>query len=206
MKIFDVTLPMSPAMPVWPGDSPVRLGRVRSMDRGARNNLSSLACCVHSGTHVDAPLHFIADGKDIPALPLDVLIGPARLVELPEVDEITVASLSKLDLEGVTRVLFKTRNGRLEPDGFQKSFVAISLDAAGWLIEQGIRLVGIDYLSVERFGSDGSVHRRLLGAGVVLVEGLDLVGTPPGDYTLCCLPLKLVGSEGAPARVVLAQA
>ena len=205
MKIYDVTQPISPAMPVWPGDSPVRLARVRSMDKGERNNLSEMACSVHIGTHVDAPLHFIAGGIDIPALSLDALIGPARLVELPDVDKITVASLSRLDLRGVTRVLFKTRNGRLSRDVFQKAFVAIAPDAAGWLVEHGVRLVGIDYLSVERFGGDGSVHRSLLGAGVVLVEGLDLAAAPQGDYTLYCLPLKLVGSEGAPARVVLVQ-
>jgi arylformamidase len=205
MKIYDVTQPISPAMPVWPGDSPVRLARVRSMDKGERNNLSEMACSVHIGTHVDAPLHFIAGGIDIPALSLDALIGPARLVELPDVDEITVASLSRLDMRAVTRVLFKTRNGRLSRDVFQKAFVAIAPDAAGWLVEHGVRLVGIDYLSVESFGGDGSVHRRLLDAGVVLVEGLDLADAPPGDYMLYCLPLKLVGSEGAPARVVLVQ-
>ena len=203
MKIYDVTWPITSAMPVWPDQPPVRIARVRSMDKGERNNLSELACTVHIGTHVDAPLHFIADGIDIPALSLDVLIGPTRLIELPDVDEITVASLTRFDLSRVTRLLFKTRNSRLSHDGFQKSFVAVAPDAAAWLVEHGVRLVGIDYLSVERFGSDGSVHRKLLGAGVILVEGLDLADVPPGDYTLYCLPLKLVGSEGAPARVVL---
>src|SRR5512136_781526 len=113
MKIFDVTWPVSPALPVWPGDPPVQLARVRSMDDGARNNLSNLACSVHIGTHVDAPLHFIADGVDITALSLDVMLGLARVIELPNADAITVESLSRFDLSGVTRLLFKTRNRHL---------------------------------------------------------------------------------------------
>jgi arylformamidase len=206
MKIYDVTWPVSPAMPAWPGDPPVQLARVRSMDDGERNNLSHLACSVHIGTHVDAPLHFIADGIDLPALALDVLLGPAHVTELPDAGAITVAELARFDLTGVTRLLFKTRNRHLSRDVFHKNFVAIALDAAEWLVAHGVKLVGVDYLSVERFGGDGSVHRTLLGAEMILIEGLDLSDVPPGDYMLHCLPLKLVGSEGAPARVVLTQA
>ncbi len=206
MKIYDVTWPVSPAMPVWPGDPPVQLARVRSMDDGERNNLSNMACSVHIGTHADAPLHFIADGIDLPALALDVMLGPARVIELAKVDAITVAELARFDLTGVTRLLFKTRNRHLSRDVFHKNFVAIALDAAEWLVAHGVKLVGVDYLSVERFGGDGSVHRTLLGAEMILIEGLDLSDVPPGDYMLHCLPLKLVGSEGAPARVVLTQA
>ena len=203
MKIFDVTWPVSPALPVWPGDPPVQLARVRSMDDGERNNLSNMACSVHIGTHVDAPLHFIADGIDLPALALDVMLGPVRVIELPEVDAITAESLARFDLSGATRLLFKTRNRHLSRDVFHKNFVAIALDAAEWLVAHGVKLVGVDYLSVERFGGDGSVHRKLLGAEMILIEGMDLADVPPGDYALYCLPLKLVGSEGAPARVVL---
>ena len=207
MKIYDVTWPVSSALPVWPGDPPVQLARVRSMDDGERNNLSNMACSVHIGTHVDAPLHFIADGIDITALSLDVMLGQARVIELPDAaaDAITVETLSRFDLSGVTRLLFKTRNRHLSRDVFHKDFIAIAPDAAQWLVERGVKLVGVDYLSVERFGGDGSVHRTLLGAGMILIEGLDLSAVPPGDYRLCCLPLKLVGSEGAPARVVLQQ-
>ena len=203
MRIYDVTQPVSPAMPVWPGDPPVILERVASMERGDRLNLSRLAGTVHIGTHVDAPLHFVAGAADVTLLPLDVLIGPARVVEFPDADVITAESLARFDLNGVKRLLFKTRNGQLRRDEFDAGFVALALGAAQWVIELGVQLVGVDYLSVERFGGDGSVHRALLGAGVVVVEGLDLRAVPPGDYTLTCLPLKLVGSDGAPARVVL---
>jgi len=204
MKLYDVTLPISPALPVWPSDQPIKLERVRRMEDGAKNNLSNLACSVHIGTHVDAPLHFIADGGDILSLPLDVLIGPARVVELLDVNAITADLLARLDLRGVTRLLFKTRNSYLSRDVFHQDFSALANDAARWIVERGIRLVGVDYLSVEHFQGDGSVHRTLMGAGLVIIEGLDLSQAPPGDYTLYCLPLKLAGSEGAPARVVLA--
>jgi len=204
MKLYDVTLPISPALPVWPSDQPIKLERVRRMEDGAKNNLSNLACSVHIGTHVDAPLHFIADGGDILSLPLDVLIGPARVVELLDVNAITADLLARLDLRGVTRLLFKTRNSYLSRDVFHQDFSALANDAAHWIVEHGIRLIGVDYLSVERYQGDGSVHRTLMGVGLVIIEGLDLSEVPPGDYTLYCLPLKLAGSEGAPARVVLA--
>jgi arylformamidase len=203
MRIYDVTRPVSPSLPVWPGDPPVVLERVASMERGDRLNLSHMACSVHIGTHVDAPLHFVAGAADVSSLPLDVLIGPVRLVELPDADAITAESLSHVDLEGVKRLLLKTRNGQLRQDEFDTGFVALTLDAAQWVIEHGVQLVGVDYLSVEPFEGDGSVHRALLGAGVIVVEGLDLRAVPPGDYTLTCLPLKLVGSDGAPARAAL---
>jgi len=203
MKLYDVTLPVSPGLPVWPGDPPVKVERVRRMEDGAKNNLSHLACSVHVGTHVDAPLHFIADGTDVVSLPLDALIGPARVVEIPDTDEITIGTLARFDLSRVERLLFKTRNSDLSRDVFHRDFAAVALDAAQWLVQHGVRLVGVDYFSVERFGGDGSVHRALLGAGVIVVEGLDLRDVSPGDYALYCLPMKLVGSEGAPARVVL---
>jgi arylformamidase len=176
------------------------------MERGDRLNLSRLISSVHIGTHVDAPLHFVASGTDVTSLPLDVLIGPARVIELPDADVITAESLARFDLTGVKRLLFKTRNGQLRQNEFDTRFVTLSLDAAQWVIEHGVQLVGVDYLSVERFEGDGSVHRALLGAGVVVVEGLDLRDVPPGDYVLACLPLKLVGSDGAPARTVLIEA
>ena len=204
MKIYDVTRPVSPAMPVWPGDPPVSLKMVKRIEDGAKDNLSHLACSVHIGTHVDAPLHFISGGGDISSLSLDALTGPATVVALPEADAITAGDLARLNLpHEVKRLLFKTRNGALPTAEFSKDFVALTLDAAQWIVERGVRLVGVDYLSVECFGGDGSVHRALLGAGVVAVEGLDLRDVPPGDYTLYCLPMKLVGSEGAPARVIL---
>ena len=203
MRIYDVTRPVSPSLPVWPGDPPLVLERVASMERGDRLNLSHMAGSVHIGTHVDAPIHFVPSGADVASLPLDVLIGPARVIELPDANVISAQSLARFDLTGVKRLLFKTRNSQLRQDEFDIDFVALALDAAQWVIEHGAQLVGVDYLSVEPFEGDGAVHRALLGAGVVVVEGLDLRAVPPGDYTLTCLPLKLVGSDGAPARVVL---
>ncbi len=206
MQIYDVTRPVSPTMPVWPGDPPVSLNRVKRIEDGAKDNLSHLACSVHIGTHVDAPLHFIAGGGDILSLSLDVLTGPATVVALPEADAITASDLERLNLPlRVKRLLFKTRNGALPTTEFSKDFTALTLDAAQWVVERGVALVGVDYLSVEHYGGDGSVHRALLGAGVVAVEGLDLRDVPPGDYALYCLPLKLDGSEGAPARVILVE-
>ena len=204
MKIYDVTRPVSPAMPVWPGDPPVSLKMVKRIEDGAKDNLSHLACSVHIGTHVDAPLHFIAGGGDILSLSLDVLTGPATVVALPDADAITAGDLARLSLpHQVNRLLFKTRNGALPTTEFSKNFVALTLDAAQWIVERGVALVGVDYMSVEDYGGGGSVHRALLGAGVVVVEGLDLRDVPPGDYALYCLPMKLAGSEGAPARVIL---
>ena len=204
MKIYDISLPISHDMPVWPGDPPVTLKRVKRIEDGAKDNLSHLACSVHIGTHVDAPLHFIAGGGDIPSLSLDALIGPATVVALPDAQAITADDLARLNLpRQVKRLLFKTRNSTLSRDTFHQDFVALALDAAQWIVERGMRLVGVDYMSVERFGGDGSVHRALLVAGVVAVEGLDLRDVPPGDYMLYCLPMKLAGSEGAPARVIL---
>jgi arylformamidase len=203
MRIYDVTSPISPELPVWPGDPPVSLARVKRMEAGAKSNLSHLACSAHAGTHVDAPLHFIADGADVTSLPLDILVGPAQVVALPDVDAITASALERFDLKGVSRLLFKTRNSGLMHTRFTKDFVALTTDAAQWVVERGVRLVGVDYLSVEGFGGDGSVHRALLGAGVIVIEGLDLSDVPPGDYVLHCLPLKLADSEGAPARVIL---
>jgi len=203
MKFYDVSWPVSSGLPVWPGDSGVSLEMVRRIGEHSPANVSHLACGVHSGTHVDAPLHFIPGAGDVLSLPLDVLIGPARVIALPNVDAITLAALAPFVVAGVTRLLFKTRNSALSRDRFHTDYVALSLDAAHWLVKQGVRLVGVDYLSVETYHADYAVHRTLLGANVVVVEGLDLSQVSPGDYDLYCLPLKLAGSEGAPARVIL---
>ena len=208
MKIYDVTLPIDPGMVIWPGDGGVRLVPIRRMADGDDLNLSKLALGVHTGTHVDAPYHFVADGTTIEQLPLEVLVGPTVVVHLPDVTTITAADLEAPYLPPETqRVLFKTRNSSLWAQGetaFQTGFVALTLDAARWIVERPIRLVGVDYLSVDGFGSQGHpVHRTLLGAGVVAIEGLNLSRVEPGVYDMYCLPLKLVGADGAPARVIL---
>ena len=209
-RIYDVTLPVRPGMVVWPGDAGVQLLPATRMADGDEHNVSRLALGVHTGTHVDAPYHFVADGATVEQLPLDVLVGPAVVVHLPNVAAITAADLEALRLPPETRrVLFKTRNSTLWARGeavFQTDFVALTLDAAQWVVKQDIQLVGVDYLSVEAYDSQGHpVHRTLLNAGVVLVEGLALNAVESGIYELYCLPLKLVGVDGAPARVILVQ-
>jgi arylformamidase len=208
MKIYDVSLPISSALPVWPGDPAVVLEQVSSMDAGAHDNISRLACSVHTGTHVDAPHHFLNDHRTVESLALDILVGPAQVVQLSEdVKQISAEVLERAALPpGMERLLLKTSNSRLwEQAGntFYKDFVGISADGADWLVRYGVKLVGIDYLSVAPYHQSIPTHRALLSAGIIIVEGLDLRTVEPGSYSLYCLPLKLVGSDGAPARVVL---
>jgi arylformamidase len=208
MKTYDITLPISPSMPVWPGDPSVVLELVSSMDAGAHDNVSRLACSVHTGTHVDAPHHFLNDHRTVEGLSLDVLIGPAQVIQIPdEIDLITAEILEKAAIPiGTSRLLLKTRNSRLWERGeedFVKDFVALSEDGAGWLVSFGVELVGIDYLSIAPFKHSLVAHQVLLEPGIVILEGLDLSAVPPGAYSLYCLPLKLVGSDGAPARAIL---
>lgn len=210
MKIFDISLSISPDLPVWPGDPPVELKQIESMDAGAHANVSRLNAGVHIGTHVDAPHHFLNDGRTIEQLSLDVLTGPCFVVQLPDgVEAITAEALDGMSFpEDTKRILFGTSNSRLWARGeteFQEDFVAVTEDGAEWLVKHGIQLVGVDYLSVAPFGDSVPTHRVLLQAGVVVVEGLDLSAVPRGFYDLYCLPLKLHGAEGAPARAILTQ-
>lgn len=205
-RIIDISLPLSPALPVWPGDPAFELATIATLAADGCN-LSRMAGSVHSGTHVDAPLHYLEAGGSVDALPLDALIGPARVFDLPDVTRIDATVLDGLDWPpGLERALFRTRNGALwdrRPVDFQRDFVALDRSGAGWLAERGLRLVGIDYLSIAAWTDLEAPHRILLSAGIIPLEGLDLRRVAPGDYTLVCLPLKLVGAEGAPARAVL---
>ncbi len=208
MEIFDVTLPVSPGLIVWPGDPAVELERVSSMDQGAHANVSRLALSVHTGTHVDAPHHFLNDGRTIESLPLEALVGPALVVQIPDdVKLITAASLAAAGIPaGSERVLFKTRNSQLWQSGgreFFPDFTSLPVDGADWLVKNGTRLVGIDYLSISPYKNSVPTHQALLKAGIVILEGVDLSRVEPGRYDLFCLPLKLAGSDGAPARVIL---
>jgi arylformamidase len=209
MKIWDISVPITPTLPTWPGDPRVALHRISDKDLGDEANVSHLACCVHTGTHVDAPCHFLTHGSPVEELPLNLLVGPVQVVELSQVERgITPQHLDALSLPDDTmRLLFKTRNSAFWDDPqheFQPDFVALTSDAASWIIEHGIELVGVDYLSVQLFDDSSPLtHQRLLGAGVILVEGLDLRAVSAGRYYLVCLPLKLVGSDGAPARAIL---
>jgi arylformamidase len=198
-------VPLSADVPTYPGDPPYRSEFVRSISDGESCNLTRLSMGAHSGTHVDAPYHFLADGATVDQIPLEILIGKARVVEIAALERIDRADLERVDLRDDIRVLFKTRmSGQLRQPLFQENFVYLTPDAASYLAKVGIKLVGIDYLSIERFGSrDFEAHHALLGAGVVIVEGLDLSAVEPGEYDLTCLPLRLAGAEGAPARVIL---
>lgn len=206
MKIYDITVPISTELPVYPGDPPIELERVMSLEKGDIANVTRLCCSTHIGTHVDPPSHFLPDGIPLDQLSLDTLIGPARVVDVGDVPSIDAAVLERCDLDGATRILFKTRNSEFWPKDkiFREDFAYIEPDAAEVLVQRGVQLVGIDYLSVEKFNFDEpKTHLILLGAGVVVVEGLALHEVPPGDYELFCLPLKIKEGDGAPARVVL---
>jgi arylformamidase len=208
MKIYDISLPISPELPVWPGDPAVILEQVSSMDAGAHDNVSRLGCSVHTGTHVDAPHHFLNDHRTVDKLSLDVLIGPVQVIQIPEdVGLITAGVLEQAAVpSGTLRLLLKTRNSRLwerSPAEFAQDFVGVSEDGAEWLVKSGVKLIGIDYLSIAPFKQSLPSHRMLLKPGIVILEGVDLSKITPGIYTLYCLPLKLVGSDGAPARAIL---
>lgn len=208
MSIHDISLSISPDMPVWPGDPAVELRQTSSMDQGAHDNISRLACSVHTGTHVDAPHHFLNDHRTVESLSLEILAGPVLVVQFPdEVSLITAASLeSAIIPKGTKRLLLKTRNSHLweqQADAFAQDFVGVSEDGAEWLVQAGIRLVGIDYLSIAPYHQSIPTHQILLKAGIIILEGADLHAVLPGMYDLFCLPLKLVGSDGAPARAIL---
>ncbi len=203
---IDISVPLRNAMVHWPGDPPVRIKRVKDIARGDSANLSTISMGAHSGTHMDAPLHFMRQAKGIGEMPLDTTIGRARVVEIEDTESIKPGELLRHRIRRGERVLFKTRNSsRLwQTNEFVPDFVFISDEAALFLAERGVRLVGIDYLSVGGFKQGGSyVHKTLLSNGVWIIEGLDLSSVSPGRYDLICLPLKLDQGDGAPARAIL---
>jgi len=204
-RIIDVTVPLSKDVPVYPGDTRFQMEFTHRIEDGQPYNATRLTLGAHSGTHVDAPYHFLADGRTVDQLPLEILIGKARVVEVAARDKIERDDLEALNLRDDIRVLLKTRmSGQLRVAEFQEDFVYLTPDAATYLVQAGIKLVGIDYLSVEKFQSrDFAAHHTLLGAGVVVVEGLDLSAAEPGEYDMTCLPLRIAGADGSPARVVL---
>jgi len=210
MTIYDISLTISPTLPTWPGDPALKLEQIESMDKGASANVTHLSAAVHLGTHVDAPHHFLNDGRTVENLPLDVLTGPCYVVQLPDgVEAITAEVLDRTEISfEMKRVLFGTRNSHLWAKGetkFQTDFVAITEDGAEWLVARGVQLVGVDYLSVAPYSDSIPTHTILLNAGIVCVEGLNLSQVSRGFYDLYCLPLKIAGSDGAPARAILIQ-
>jgi arylformamidase len=211
LRILDVTAPLREDLPTWPGEEGLRRRLVKDWSRGDTSSVSHLSLGAHTGTHVDAPAHFLEGGGGIDTLPPDALVGPAVVARLEGVGKtIGAVDLEAAVPEGVERLLLKTRNSgwSAADTSFREDFVALDPSAAEWCLSRGLRLVGIDYLSIEPFGSGRHghpVHRVLLGAQVVIVEGLDLVGVEPGSYVVAALPLAVPGSDGAPARVVLVQ-
>ncbi len=204
VKLFDISLSLSPQTVHWVTGTPLQLIERKRMSRGDANNSSSIHTSVHAGTHVDAPFHFVPGGITIEALPLDLFIGPARVCELEPGSHITAEDLNKLAICGEERVLFKTRNSQLLHKGvYDPSFAAFSVDGAKALVDAGVRLVGLDYLSAAHADEQVPVHRAFLDYGVVLLEGVDLSQVPPGRYELICPPVKLAGSDGAPCRAIL---
>lgn len=212
MTLYDISRTISPDTIVWEGDPLPGVQRVQSLDSGDSYNLTRLDISAHTATHVDAPLHFIPGGAAVDSLPLDVLAGPAWVAHIPLYREITAEDLEQAAVPpGVTRLLLKTGSDPEvrpadAPGGFQTRFAGLALDGAAWCIRRGVRLVGIDTISIEGYDSimaGSQVHVALLGAGVVIVENLELSAVTPGAYRLVCLPLKVAGADGAPARAIL---
>jgi arylformamidase len=210
MQVYDVSVPLSANTPTYPGDPGIQIKPSLLLANGDHANVSLINFGLHSGTHVDAPAHFIEGGAKVGSMPLDSLLGEAKVVEVaPHLDVIDKKFVVANCVSGSQRVLFKTRNSVYWGDterGFHEDYVYIDPDAAHWLVESGVKLVGIDYLSVEKFNSDSfPTHLAFLSRGVVIVEGLDLRAVSAGQYELLCLPLKIAGGsgDGAPARVIL---
>jgi arylformamidase len=205
-RLYDISLPVTNDVVVYPGNPPVRLAPQQEMSKGGSSNVSLLSFGSHTGTHVDAPQHMIDGAAGVDRLALEVLMGPAVVVALADdVRAVGEAELRSFQLDRQMRVLLKTRNSRFIRDAeFHKDYTYLAPDGAAYLVGLGVRLVGIDYLSIEQFHSGHHrTHKTLLGAGVVIVEGLDLAAVPAGAYELRCLPLLLSGLDGAPARAVL---
>jgi arylformamidase len=205
MKLIDVTVPLDSNVPTYPGNTPFQLEAVKRLASGGSSNVSSVHMSAHTGTHVDAPRHFFDDGVGTEQLALEVLCGRARVIELTTRKGITPDDLASFDLTEDVRLLIKTHNSKLwgSPE-FNADYIGLTESAAHFLVEHGVRLLGVDYVSVEEFKKPGApAHRTLLGAGTIIIEGLNLRDVEPGTYELFCLPLSIVGADGAPARVVL---
>lgn len=204
-RYYDVSMALCEEIPVFPGDPGLEITSHMSISNGDKANVSVISMGSHTGTHIDAPKHFIDTGAAIDELPPEYFMGEAKVFEIPDKDAVTFEDISSLDIEKGDIVLFKTRNSKeRKTREFNKNSVYIAPDAASYLAEIGIKTVGIDYLSVERFGSEFcEVHHTLLESGIVIIEGLNLDGIKPGKYEISALPLKISGGNGSPARVVL---
>jgi arylformamidase len=204
MEYYDISLNLSPDTVRWVTSPPLELIERRRMARGDTNNSSAINMSLHSGTHVDAPFHFVPDGATIDALPLELFIGPALVCAVEADRYITAEHVAAIEPADVPRILFKTRNSQLlHKSEYEADFVAFSVEAATLLAARGVKLVGLDYLSVAHADEQVPVHRAFLDRGVVLLEGVDLSDVEPGMYELICFPLRVRGSDGAPCRAIL---
>jgi arylformamidase len=205
-RIYDISVPIRSGGIVYPGNPEIDITLQQAVAKGAGANVSAIRFGSHTGTHADASRHFFDDGQPVDQIPLDRLIGPALLVSFPDsVRAIGAADLKAHDLRGRTRILLRTRNSALlSQKQFAPDYTYLAPDGAEYLVDKGVELVGIDYLSIEQFHSGHHrTHRTLLAKSVVILEGLDLSAPPPGEYQLICLPLRIEGCDGAPARAVL---
>jgi arylformamidase len=205
MKLIDVSVSIDQNLPTYPGNTPFSLEPIQRIAQGGSSNVSTIHMSAHVGTHVDAPRHFFDGAPGVEALPLEMLIGRARVVGITARKGIDADELAGLNLGEDVRVLFKTHNSKLwgSPE-FHRDYVGVTESGARYLVNQGIKVVGVDYLSVEEFKKPGApAHHLLLGAGTIVIEGLNLRDVEPGIYDMTCLPLKIVGADGAPARVIL---
>lgn len=206
---IDATATLDPATtPVYAGDAPLKFDFLKDMRKGDGFTLSAYALGAHSGTHIDAPMHFVRDGATIDRVPLEPLIGPARIIDIPDnVQAINAAELARHNWNGAERVIFRTRSalrGWMHDPTFHRDFAYIAPDAARLLADANVKLVGVDYISAEQFGAPAPLtHRTLLGKGIPIVEGLNLDNIQAGDYDAIILPMKVGGHEAAPARAIL---
>jgi len=207
MRIFDISVGIDENLPVWPGDPEPVIKWIGRLEAGDQANISALNFGAHTGTHIDAPFHFLPDGQALDAIPLSTLIGDAQVLAVPEdVFLITADVLRSLQKIKSERLLLKTRNSRFWSESqaqFRTDFTALDSSAAEYIVQAGVRLVGVDYLSVAPYDNPSPTHEILLRAGVVILESLDLSQVSAGRYELICLPIKLTGREAAPARAVL---
>jgi len=203
---IDISVPLKTGMVHWPDNPPVKIARALDIGKGDGANVSNISMGSHTGTHMDAPVHFLETGKGIDALPMSVAIGRARVIQIADTESIKPGELVPHKIRKGERILFKTGNSTncWQTDSFVQNFVYLSAEGAKYLVDRGVKMVGIDYLSIGGYKADGAdTHRYLLQAGIWIIEGLNLSEVEQGSYVLVCLPLKIEGGDGAPARAVL---
>ena len=206
-KLYDISVSLGDESIDFPGDTPYQRKMVQTLEDGDECNLSEITMSAHAGTHMDAPSHFFSEGKTIDRFPVEKFILSAVVVHVQNRGSIEPEALEDVTVLPGDAILFKTGNsteGRIENGVFEEDFVYLSEKGADWCLQKRVGLVGIDYISIEKYGSKASpVHRKILGRGIPILEGINLKSVPAGKYTLYCFPLKIGGGEGAPVRAIL---